>query len=212
MFYNNYKWNIHLKLLITISYTCNIKYYTTILQYKKFFLIKENLSHMPKDPKVWMAPENVNSEVLHASPTSGSCHLLSLLASSRGHKVATTIPGLHRNMAISEQRGGCCLCGSQFSDEKTFSPSPRPPYLPYSSPLQTFPSLSQQQGTYTSTIRNQLDPPKSFRGEGQGTKISLLPVRGRSGFWMTTTRDCHSKLCPSSEEPALRVSHTSVYP
>lgn len=30
----------------------------------------------------------------------------------------------------------------------------------------------------------------------QGTKISLLPARGGSGFWVTATCDCHSKLNP----------------
>ena len=122
--------------------------------------------------------------------------LLSLLASSHSHKMEGRLPpsgGLTEAWPYVDRKEGVASCGSQFSNEKTFSPSPRPLYLPYTSPLQTFPSsnrLRQKQSEISQIHLNH-----SGR-RGQGTKISLLPVRGRSGFWMPTTRDCHSKLSP----------------
>lgn len=82
---------------------------------------------MPKDPKVWMAPENVNSEVLQCQPHLRflPSFLLSLLASSRGHKVATTIPGVaQKHGHIRTERRVLPLVGLSLAMRK---PSPQVP-------------------------------------------------------------------------------------
>lgn len=82
---------------------------------------------MPKDPKVWMAPENVNSEVLQCQPCLRflPSFLLSLLASSHGHKVDTTIPGVaQKHGHIRTERRVLPLVGLSLAMRK---PSPQVP-------------------------------------------------------------------------------------
>ena len=149
-----------------------------------------------------MAPENVN--VGSAVPAMPQVPAL-FFALPFGF-LSWSQDGYHHRGGLTEawpyvdREEGVASCGSQFSNEKTFSPSPRPLYLPYTSPLQTFPSsnrLRQKQSEISQIHLNH-----SGR-RGQGSKISLLPVRGRSGFWMPTTRDCQQTESFPLKRPAL---------